>query len=98
IEPFDTSAVVYTCSSSRRTPDPLPAGLFRNRFLPRLFTGMTVGRFGTSACTATPDDLPPSQIEHGSFRRPSTSSSLSFQDTHRTGLLPWVRASKRTSG
>ena len=28
IEPFDTSAVVYTCSSSRRTPDPLVAGLF----------------------------------------------------------------------
>ncbi len=54
--------------------------------------------FGISACTATPEDLPPSQIEHVSFWRSSTSSSLHFQDTPRTGLLPWVRASKRTSG
>jgi hypothetical protein len=90
IEPFDTSAVVYSCSSSRRTPDPLTADLFRNRFPPRLLTGMTLRRFGISACTATPEDLPPSQIEHGSFRRSSTSSSLSFQDTHRNGLLARV--------
>ena len=39
--------------------------------------------FGISACTATPEDLPPSQIEHVSFWRSSTSSSLHFQDTPR---------------
>ncbi len=82
----DASAVVYTCSSSRRPPDPLPAGRFRNRFPPRLFTGMTLRRFWASACTATPEDLPPSQIEHVSFWRSSTSSSLHFQDTPRTRL------------
>ena len=30
VPPFDASAVVHTRSSSRRTPDPLTAGLFRN--------------------------------------------------------------------
>ena len=38
---FDASAVVHTCSSSRRIPDPLVAGLFRNRSPPRLLTGDT---------------------------------------------------------
>src|SRR5664280_1883367 len=41
---FDASAVVYTCSSSRRSPDPLIAGLFPSRFPPRLLTGMTLRR------------------------------------------------------
>ena len=39
--------------------------------------------FEISACTATPEDLPPSQIEHVSFWRSSTSSNLHFQDTPR---------------
>src|SRR5664280_2886364 len=56
----DTSAVVYTCSSSRRSPDPLIAGLFRSRFPPRLLTDMTLWRFGLSACTANPEGRPPS--------------------------------------
>ena len=78
---FDASAVVYTCSSSRRTPDPLIAGLLRSRFPPRLFTGMTLRRFGISACTANPEGLPPSLAQHGSCWRSSTSSSLPFR-TH----------------
>jgi hypothetical protein len=93
-KPFDASAVVHTRSSSRRLPDPLMAGRFRSRFPPRLLTGMTLRRFGTSACTAIPEDLPPSLAQHGSCWRSSTSSSLSFQDTPRTrltgGLLDMV--------
>ena len=42
--------------------------------------------FEISACTATPKDPPPSQIEHVSFWRSSTSSNLHFQDTPRTRL------------
>ena len=38
-------------------------------------------RFGISAPTATPQDLPPSLAQHGSCRRSSTSSSLPFR-TH----------------
>jgi hypothetical protein len=79
---YGASAVVYTCSSFRRVPDPLIADLFPSRFPPRLLTDMTLGRFGISACTANPEDLPPSLAQHGSYWRLSTSSSRSFQDTH----------------
>jgi len=34
VPPIDASAVVHACSSSRRTPDPLTAGLFRNAHHP----------------------------------------------------------------
>ncbi len=78
---FDASAVVYTGSSSRRSPDPLVASLLRSRFPPRLFTGMTLRWFGISACTANPEGLPPSLTQHGSCWRSSTSTSLPFQDT-----------------
>ena len=78
---FDASAVVYTCSSSRRSPDPLVASLLRSRFPPRLLTGMTLRWFGISACTANPEGLPPSLTQHGSCWRSSTSTSLPFQDT-----------------
>jgi len=50
-------------------------------FPPRLLTDMTLRRFGLSACTANPEDLPPSLAQHGSCWRPSTSPPLSFQDT-----------------
>ena len=46
--------------------------------------------FGISACTATPQDPPPSLAQHGSCRRSSTSSSLPFR-THgewREGTSP----------
>jgi len=73
----------YACSSSRRSPDPLIASLLRSRFPSRLLTGMTLRRFGISACTANPEGLPPSLTQHGSCWRSSTSSSLTFQDTPR---------------
>ena len=48
--------------------------------------------FGVSACTATPEDLPPSLAQHGSCRRSSTSSSLPFR-THvgaqKCGRVRW---------
>ena len=80
LEYFDASAVVQPCSSSRRLPDPLVAGLFRSRFPPRLLTDMTLRWFGISACTANPEGLPPSLAQHGSWWRSSTSSPLPFQD------------------
>ena len=86
---YDASAVVQPCSSSRRTPDPLLASRFRNRFPPRLLTGMTSRRFGLPACTANPEDLPPSLAQHGSPKRPSTSPRFSFEDT---------RAGRRSPG
>lgn len=44
----------------------IPSSLFRSRFPPRLFTDMTLQCFGISACTANPEDLPPSLAQHGS--------------------------------
>jgi hypothetical protein len=41
--------------------------------------------FGLPACTANPEDLPPSLAQHGSCRRPSTSPPLPFQDTPPNG-------------
>jgi hypothetical protein len=58
INPFDASAVVQPCSSSRCAPDPLRASLFRSRSPPRLLTDMTLRRFEPSACTASPGGLP----------------------------------------
>ena len=94
---FDASAVVYTCSSSRRSPDPLVASLLRSRFPPRLLTGMTLRRFGISACTANPEGLPPSLTQHGSCWRSSTSSSLPFQDTP-VPMVPTGGTPSRRSG
>jgi hypothetical protein len=37
--------------------------------------------FGISACTANPEGQPPSPAQHTSRQRPSTSSTLRFQDT-----------------
>src|ERR1017187_8369532 len=85
---YDASAVVHTCSSSRRLPDPLVAGLFHSRFPPRLLTGMTLRQFGISACTANPEGLPPSLAQHGSCWRSSRSSPLPFQDTLTRITLP----------
>ena len=64
---------------------PADSGLFRSRFPPRLLTGMTLRRFGLSACTANPEGLPPSLAQHGLGQRSSTSSPLSFQDTPPSG-------------
>ena len=95
---FDASAVVHTCSSSRRSPDPLIASLLRSRFPPRLLTGMTLRRFGISACTANPEGLPPSLAQHGSCWRSSTSSSLPFQDTPRSHVPFRARGNYRERG
>ncbi len=78
---FGASAVVQPCSSSRRSPDPLVAGLLRSRFPPRLLTGMTLRWFGLPACSASPEGLPPSLAQRVSSWRSSTSSPLHFQDT-----------------
>ena len=61
---FDASAVVHTRSSSRRTPDPLTAGL-----LPQTLTTPALNRrslrwFEFSACTAHPEGRPPSLAQH----------------------------------
>ena len=63
--------------------------------------------FGISACTATPQDLPPSLAQHGSCRRSSTSSSSLPFRTHgewREGtsplpalLEPYVTVSRHTA-
>ena len=79
---FDASAVVHTCSSSHRTPAPLTARRQPQRSPPRLLTDAACGGFGISACTATPEDLPPSLAQHGSCRRSSTSSSSLPFRTH----------------
>ena len=86
---FDASAVVHTCSSSHRTPAPLQRDVnpsaHRETSTPALTTPALDRRslrwFGISACTATPQDLPPSLAQHGSCQRSSTSSSLPFR-TH----------------
>ena len=54
--------------------------------------------FGISACTATPEDLPPSQIEHVSLWRSSTSSNLHFQDTPGTRLSDIVHRQAFAAG
>ncbi len=43
---FDASAVVHTCSSSRRTPRPAPGGTFPHRSRPRLLTDAACGGLG----------------------------------------------------
>ena len=55
-------------------------------------------RFGIPACTANPEDLPPSQIEHVLLWRSSTSSSLHFQDTPPPGSHRSRRDSLPSSG
>ena len=81
VPPIDASAVVHTRSSSRRTPDPLTAGLFATLTTPAL-NRRSLRWFGLPACTANPEDLPPSLAQHGSCRRPSTSPHSPFR-THR---------------
>ena len=83
VPPIDASAVVHTRSSSRRTPDPLTAGLFRTLTTPAL-NRRSLRWFGLPACTANPEDLPPSLAQHGSYRRPSTLPHSPFR-THRIG-------------
>ena len=93
---FDASAVVHTRSSSRRLPDPLVAGLFRSRFPPRLLTGMTLRGLGSPPARRTRRaySITVQHVRSGDPLHVSTP----LQDTHRTGLLPWVLASKRTLG
>ena len=78
---FDASAVVHTCSSSHRTPAPLTARPSTATLTTPALDRRSLRWFGISACTVTPQDLPPSLAQHGSCRRSSTSSSLPFR-TH----------------
>jgi len=50
---FDASAVVHTCSSSRHTPAPLPAGLLPQRSPPRLLTDAACGGLGSPPARRT---------------------------------------------
>ena len=53
VQSFDASAVVHTCSSSRRSPDPVPAGPFPQRSPPRLLTGAACGGLGSPPARRT---------------------------------------------
>ncbi len=53
-----------TCSSSRRTPDPLLAGLFPQRSPRGLLTERSLRWFGLSTCPASPEGQPPSLAQH----------------------------------
>src|SRR5665213_2015750 len=50
---FDASAVVYTCSSSRHSPDPVLPGLFPKRSPPRLLTVAASGGLGSPPARRT---------------------------------------------
>ncbi len=81
VYPFDASAVVHTCSSSRRTPSPADSETSTATLTTPALDRRSLRWFGISACTAIPEDLPPSLVQHGSCWRSSTSSSLPFR-TH----------------
>ena len=53
VPPIDASAVVHSRSSSRRTPDPLSAGLSPRRSPPRLLTGAARGGLGSPPARRT---------------------------------------------
>src|SRR5712671_1036640 len=53
VPPVDAPAVVHARSSSRRTPDPLTAGLFPQRSPPRLLTGAACGGLGSPPARRT---------------------------------------------
>ena len=63
---FDASAVVHTCSSSRRSPDPVSPGLFTETLTTTALDRRSFRWFGLSACTASPEGQPPSLAQHGS--------------------------------
>ena len=84
---FDAIVISFRCVSSgshmfvfSSHTRPATARRQPQRSPPRLLTDAACW-FGVSACTATPEDLPPSLAQHGSCRRSSTSSSLPFR-TH----------------
>src|SRR2546426_6377760 len=69
-----------TCSSSRRTPDPLVAGLLPQRSPRGLLAGRSLRWFELSACTASPEGQPPSLAQHASW---CDLAPLRFRDTLR---------------
>src|SRR5713226_152958 len=66
-----------TCSSSRRSPDPLVAGLLPQRSPRGLLTARSLRWFGLSACTANPEGRPPSLAQQASSWR-SSAPALGF--------------------
>ena len=62
-------------------PAPLTARRHPQRLTTPALDRRSLRWFGISACTATPQDPPPSLAQHGSCRRSSTSSSLPFRTT-----------------
>ena len=81
VPPIDASAVVHARSSSRRTPDPLTAGLFPQRSPPRLLTGAACGGLGSPPALASPEGQ--TSITGTARFVPATFyiASLPFQDT-----------------
>ena len=79
---FDASAVVHTCSPSQPTPAPANSETSPAALTTPALDRRSLRWFGISACTATPQDLPPSLAQHGSCRRSSTSSSSLPFRTH----------------
>ena len=53
VRTLDASAVIHTCSSSRRSPDPLVAGLLPQRSPPRLLTSAACGGLGSPPARRT---------------------------------------------
>src|SRR5262249_44628939 len=87
VPPIDASAVVHTRSSSRRPPDPLTPGLFRQPAPPRLLTGAACGGLGSPPARRARRAKPPSLAQHGSCRRPSTSPHSPFRTHSRTAVI-----------
>ena len=73
----------HPVSLTGRPWDHRPRGSLSRRADPpvQLWAPSYISPFAISACTATPQDLPPSLAQHRSCRRSSTSSSLPFR-TH----------------
>src|ERR1700687_5547135 len=88
---FDASAVVRTCSSSRRSPDPVSPGLFPERSPPRLLTGAASGGLGSPPARRARRAIPPSLAQHSLCWRPSTSPPLSFLDTRAPDIVARLR-------
>ena len=96
VPPIDASAVVHARSSSRRTPDPLTAGLFPQRSPPRLLTGAACGGLSSPPARRTRRTYLHhwhSTVRAGDLLHRLT--PLSGHTTERRILAHWARAGAR---